>query len=127
MSPTPTLSAWTLGLILFCVLAEIGTQLNFKAAADGARPDRPVASLLSQPLLWIGILLWAIEAVAWLLVLEHAPLAVAFPIMTLTYAGTPLAAGLVLGEELTRGQKVGAAMIAVGVMVVALSDLRPGA
>lgn len=127
MTAPQTLSAWTVGLILFCVLAEIGTQLNFKAAADGARPDRPVASLASQPLLWIGILLWAIEAVAWLLVLEHARLAVAFPIMTLTYAGTPLAAGLVLGEELTRDQKIGAAMIALGVMVVALSDLRAGA
>lgn len=127
MTSPQTLSAWTIGLILFCVLAEIGTQLNFKAAADAARPESPVISLLSQPLLWLGILLWAIEAVAWLLVLEHARLAVAFPIMTLTYAGTPLAAGLVLGERLTRGQKAGAALIAVGVMVVALSDLRGGA
>jgi undecaprenyl phosphate-alpha-L-ara4N flippase subunit ArnE len=127
MNPAQTLTAWTVGLILFCVLAEVGTQLNFKAAADSARPERPVASLLSQPLLWIGILLWAIEAVAWLLVLEHARLAVAFPIMTLTYAATPLAAGLVLNEQLTRGQKLGAALIAVGAMVVALSDLRGAA
>jgi drug/metabolite transporter (DMT)-like permease len=122
-----TLTAWTVGLILFCVLAEVGTQLNFKAAADSARPESPVASLFSQPLLWIGILLWAIEAVAWLLVLEHARLAVAFPIMTLTYAGTPLAAGLVLGEQLTRGQKIGAGLIAVGALVVALSDLSGAA
>lgn len=127
MNATQTLSAWTVGLILFCVLAEVGTQLNFKAAADSIRPENPVASLMAQPLLWIGILLWAIEAVAWLLVLEHARLAVAFPIMTLTYAGTPLAAGLVLGEQLTRGQKLGAALIAAGVMVVALSDLRGAA
>lgn len=127
MSDPQGLTAWTVGLVLFCVLAEIGTQLNFKAAADSARPESPVTSLLVQPLLWIGVVLWAIEAVAWLLVLEHARLAVAFPIMTLTYAGTPLAAGLVLGEELTRGQKIGAALIAIGVMVVAASDLRPGA
>jgi drug/metabolite transporter (DMT)-like permease len=118
------LTPWTLGLILFCVLAEVGTQLNFKAALAAAIPERPIGSLFVQPLLWIGILLWAIEVVAWLLVLEHAPLAIAFPVMSLTYAATPLAARLVLEERLSRGQAIGAGLVAVGVLIVSLSDLR---
>lgn len=121
---TAPLNAWTFGLILFCVLAEAGTQLNFKAASDAARPDSPVLSLLRHPLLWVGIGLWAIEVVVWLRVLERAPLAIAYPVMTLTYAVTPLAAAFVLRERMTRGQKLGAALVAVGVLLVTLSDLK---
>ena len=121
---TTTLTPWTFGLILFCVLAEVGTQLNFKAASDAARPQSPVRSLFGQPLLWVGVMLWAIEVVAWLLVLEHAPLVIAFPMMSLTYAATPFAARLVLEERLSRGQAMGAGLVALGVLIVSLSDLR---
>lgn len=120
------LTPWTLGLILFCVLAEVGTQLNFKAASDAALPESPVLSLFRQPLLWLGIVLWAIEVVAWLLVLQHAPLAIAFPVMALTYAATPLTARLVLKENLSRGQAAGAAVVALGVLIISLSDLQVG-
>lgn len=120
------LTPWTLGLILFCVLAEAATQLNFKAASDAARPESPVLSLFAQPLLWVGILIWAIEVVVWLLVLERAPLAIAFPIMTLTYAATPLAAWFVLRERLGRGQALGAGLVAFGVLIVSLSDMGSG-
>lgn len=121
---SPNLTGWTLGLLLFCVLADIGRELNFKAATMRTVPDRYLSSLLLQPFLWLGFLLWAIELVAWLQVLEHTPLTIAFPIMALTYAGTPLAAGIILNETLSRGQRAGAILVAVGVMVVSLSDLK---
>lgn len=119
---TARLTPWIFGLILFCVLAEAGTQLNFKAASVAARPEAPILSLFRQPLLWIGILLWAIEGVAWLSVLQRAPLALAFPVMSLTYAATPLAARLVLRERLSRGQAIGAGLIALGVLIVSAFD-----
>ncbi|HEX7948373.1 MAG TPA: permease [Phenylobacterium sp.] len=119
---TAPLSPWIFGLILFCVLTEVGTQLNFKAASEATRPESPVLSLFGQPLLWVGVLLWAIEVVAWLLVLQHAPLVIAFPVMSLTYAATPLAARLVLQERLSRGQALGAGLVALGVLIVSLSD-----
>lgn len=121
---TGPLNAWILGLILFCVLAEAGTQLNFKAASDAASAHSPVLSLLRQPLLWVGIALWSIEVVVWLLVLERAPLTIAYPVMTLTYAATPLAAAFVLRERMTRGQKIGAALVTLGVLLVSLSDVK---
>ena len=116
------LTPWTFGLILFCVLAEAGTQLNFKAASEAVPAGSPVLSLFAQPLLWIGILLWAIEVVAWIAVLRHAPLAIAFPVMSLTYAATPLAARVVLQERLSRPQAIGAGLVALGVLIVSLSD-----
>ncbi|MDB5425093.1 MAG: permease [Phenylobacterium sp.] len=114
-----TLSA--LALLGFCVLAEIGRELNFKAASTHAAPDRYAISLMTQPLMWCGIGLWVAEVGVWLLVLEHTPLAVAFPITTLTYAGTPLAAALVLKEPLSRRQKLGAGLVSLGVLCIALS------
>ena len=115
------LTLWALVLLGFCVLTEIARVLNFKAASLQAEPDRYVVSLLSNPLLWFGIVLWVIEVGVWLLVLEHTPLAVAFPITTLTYAGTPLAAALVLKEPLSRRQRLGAGLVSVGVLCIALS------
>lgn len=118
------ITPWTLLLLLFCVLTDIARELNFKAATMTADRGSYVVSLLAQPFLWLGILFWAIELVAWLLVLERARLAIAFPIMALTYAGTPIAAGWVLREHLTRGQKLGAGLVAVGVAIVSLSELK---
>ena len=97
---TAPLSPWIFGLILFCVLAEVGTQLNFKAASEASRPDSPVLSLFRQPLLWVGVMLWAIEVVAWLLVLQ---------------------------EQLSRSQALGAGLVALGVLIVSLSDVGGGA
>lgn len=118
------LTIWTLTLMLFCVVTDVGRELNFKAATLRADRGRYVVSLLTHPFLWMGLVLWAVELVAWLLVLERAPLAVAFPVMALTYAGTPLAAGFLLRESLSRGQKAGALLVTVGVLVVSLSELR---
>jgi len=77
--------------------------------------------LLTQPLLWCGIGLWVVEVGVWLLVLERTALAVAFPITTLAYAGTPMAAALVLKEPLSRRQKMGAGLVALGVLCIAMS------
>jgi drug/metabolite transporter (DMT)-like permease len=118
------LTLWSLALLLFCVLAEIGRELNFKAASLSADRRRYAASLLSQPLLWFGLALWTAETAAWIGVLAHTRLAVAYPIITLSYAGVPLAASLMLGEPVSRRQKIGAALVTAGVLCIALSELR---
>jgi undecaprenyl phosphate-alpha-L-ara4N flippase subunit ArnE len=120
------LTLWSLGLLGFCVLAEIARELNFKAASLQASPDRYVLSLASQPLLWCGIAIWVLEVGVWLLVLEHAQLAVAFPITTLAYAGTPLAAAFVLKEPFSRRQQIGAGLVSLGVFCIAISGLGGG-
>ena len=119
---TGALTLSSLALIAFCILAEIGVQLNFKAAADGAQGPSPFA-VAAQPLLWFGLTLWAAEVTAWILVLQRTPLAIAYPIMTLNFAAIPIASALVLRERLTRRQTLGAALVAAGVLCVALSGI----
>jgi drug/metabolite transporter (DMT)-like permease len=121
MSGALTLTA--LALLAFCILAEIGVQLSFKAAANKAEGATFVASLAAQPLLWAGIGLWAVEVMAWILVLQRTPLALAYPIMTLNFATVPLAGALVLRERLSRRQIAGAVLVGAGVACVSLSGL----
>lgn len=121
---SPVLTASSAGLLAFCIVTEIGRELSFKAASDRA-DGKPayLAALAMQPMLWAGIVFWFVEMVAWVLVLETTPLGLAFPIMTLTYAGVPLAGTLILKERLTPVQIAGAALVAAGVTCVGLSGL----
>ena len=119
-----TLSLSILALLGFCIVTEIARELSFKRASTGAQASTSyVLGLAKQPLLWLGIAFWAVEVVAWILVLEHAPLSLAYPIMTLTYAGIPLAGALALRERLSRTQMLGAVLVAAGVGCVSLAGL----
>jgi drug/metabolite transporter (DMT)-like permease len=122
MATAEHLTPVALGLLAFCVTAESIQQICFKAGSNQASPDRsPVIAALFQPLIWAGVALWAIEVVAWIFVLQQAPLSLAYPVMTLTYVGIPLGGMLLLGERLSRRQMAGAALIAAGVICVSLS------
>lgn len=114
----------TIGLLAFCVVAEIARELCFKAAADRANATPNYAAALAmQPLLWLGLVCWTAEAASLVLALQTVPLSVAYPITNLPYAGIPLAGALLFRERLTRGQIAGAALIAAGVICVGVSGL----
>jgi undecaprenyl phosphate-alpha-L-ara4N flippase subunit ArnE len=121
MAAPAHLTLAALGLLAFCVMAESVQQTCFKAGSNRAAPHRnPILDALTQPLIWTGIALWAAEVIAWIFVLQRAPLSLAYPVMTLTYVGVPLAGMLVLGERPSRRQMAGAALVATGVACVAL-------
>ena len=111
-----------LGLLAFCILAETVQQLSFKlgSARAEAAPGF-VRAVVSQPLIWIGIVIWVIESIAWVLVLQRAPLSMAYPVMALSYATVPLAGLLLLREKMTSRQALGAFLIFSGVLLVGVS------
>lgn len=111
-----------LGLLAFCITAETVQQLAFKLGAGRAEAaSNFFRGVVLQPLIWIGAALWAIESVAWVLVLQRAPLSMAYPVMTLTYATVPVAGLLLLKERMSARQKLGAALIFAGVVCVGAS------
>ena len=119
---TMTLTPLAIVLLLTCVVAEVAYQLSFKTVADRADPDRHLRSVASQPLLWFGVALWAIEVVVWLAVLQSVPLDIAYPVMTLTYAAVPIAGVVALKEKMSTSQVAGATLIFAGVICVSLSQ-----
>lgn len=112
-------------LLALCIPCEIGRELAFKVAADrGEASGRGLLlGVALQPLLWAGIAIWAVELFAWVLLLQRAPLSIAFPLMAVTYAGVPLCGHWLLGERLDSRQRAGCALICVGVAVVGLSGV----
>jgi undecaprenyl phosphate-alpha-L-ara4N flippase subunit ArnE len=97
-------------------------ELSFKAAADQtANGENYFQALAGRLVLWLGLTAWAVEVVAWVAVLQRAPLTLAFPIMTLTYATIPLACHWLLKERLSARQAAGAGLVAVGVICVGLA------
>ncbi len=119
---TAALSSSAATLLALCVLAETGTELGFKAAASAASTERNFAvSLIRKPLLWVAIILGAGEIVLWILVLQSAPLHIAYPVISLVYVTVPAAGMLLLRERMSRRQAFGALLIAAGVACVGLS------
>jgi undecaprenyl phosphate-alpha-L-ara4N flippase subunit ArnE len=114
-----TLSAML--LLIFCIAAETCQQLAFKAGSDRVGEAAGFSGILRQPLVWIGVGIWVIEMLAWVMVLRQAPLSIAYPMMTLSYVGVPAMGVLLLGERMSRRQVGGALLIAFGVLCVALS------
>lgn len=116
------LTPFVLGLLAFCIASETVQQLSFKIGS-GRVASRPrfVRGVLAEPLIWLGVAIWVVESVAWVRVLQQAPISMAFPVMTLTYATVPLAGVLLLKEPMTRRQRIGAALILGGVVLVGAS------
>lgn len=106
-------------LIAFCIMMEAISQLCFKRAANHTN----LAQILVKPLVWIGILVWGIEVVAWLYVLEHVPLSIAYPIMSLTYVTTLIAGALVFKESINKRHAIGAILITAGVACVGATGI----
>jgi drug/metabolite transporter (DMT)-like permease len=117
-------SALTLALFALAFATLVGRELCFKLAADqtSQRGSAAGASLF-RPAFWLGVAVGATAIVAWVGVLQHAPLAIAYPIMASTYAGVPVASALFFRERLSRSQIVGVGFVTAGVACVLLSEL----
>src|SRR5579863_5597209 len=100
----------SLSLIVFSIFCGIGGQLALKVGMDHV--GRVSADALTQPLAMIGRLgtspfvlgglgLYGLGAVAWLTVLSRVPLSLAYPLLALSYAVTPVLAWVVLGETVS--------------------------
>jgi drug/metabolite transporter (DMT)-like permease len=109
-----------LALIGFCILTEAAREVCFKQAAKGAANF--VQSLL-KPVIWVGLIFWGVELLAWMAVLERVPLSIAFPLMALSYVATVFAAALFLKEAVSFRHAAGASLITAGVMCVGATGL----
>lgn len=109
--------AWLVVLVF-----DTSGQLAFKAAAshdagDGLAHWRAMAH---TPWLWIGIIAFVAEFVAWLAFLSLVPLAVGVLLATLNMATVMLGGRLLFGEKLSPKRMLGVGLIAAGVILVGL-------
>lgn len=111
-------TGWTLGVILFCILAETGRELCFKHGATGT-----LLETLRKPVIWLGIAFWAVELIMWTRVLEGVALSVAFPLMALSYATIAFAGAVIFKETINFRHALGIILVTFGVVCVGATGL----
>lgn len=98
------------------ILAALG-QVSFKHGADGR------SVLVDFVNLWIvlGLVLYFVGTVFWILALSVLPLTVLYPFAALTYLLVNLFAVTMLGEHLTTRGVAGTGFVLLGLFLVATS------
>lgn len=116
---TGVLTLPMLWLIGFCILAEMVREVCFKQAASGST----LGMALTKPMTWLGIIFWAVELIAWMVVLEYVPLSIAFPMMASSYVVIVLAGACLFKETITYRHAAGVLLITAGVTCVGVTGL----
>lgn len=75
-----------------------------------------------EPLLWLGLGLFGVSAVFWLVVLSRVPLSLAYPFAGLSYIVIVALDRFVLDEHVPSLRWFGAAVVAVGIALVGISS-----
>lgn len=127
MSKT-TANLQSVGLVLASVAFGAVGQLTLKAAMNGlGQLQFSVDTLLrmaTSPLLLIGIAIFGISTLLWLLALTKADLSFAYPFLSLTYIAVLIGGALLFHERVTLVRVLGFAVIVTGVWIVARSEKR---
>jgi multidrug transporter EmrE-like cation transporter len=123
------MSRWMIALVLVSVLMSASAQVVLKAGmsspavAASLSPAgwHSVVVALTQPLVFVGLLMYVGSAVLWLFVLARMDVSIAYPFVGLGMVATMLLAWWVHDEPLTLAKVIGTLMISAGVVVVARS------
>lgn len=116
-------------LILTGVLLNAAAQLLLKAGVErvgviGLSWNGIVSSgfrLALEPYILGGLLCYVVSVVVWILALSRVDVSIAYPMLSIGYVVTALAAWALLGENLSMVRIVGIAVIILGVFLVARS------
>ena len=77
--------------------------------------------LASQPFIVAGLSCYVISVVVWILGLSRVPVSIAYPMLSIGYIVSAIAAWYLFGESLTAQKMLGIGFIIVGVYLVAKS------
>jgi drug/metabolite transporter (DMT)-like permease len=119
-------------LLPLCVALDVGRELCFKkctiALERSATPAQVRGTQLQSQhaIAWgtAGASVWLCEILLYALVLTTLALNKAFPILSLTYAATPVAAWLVLGEHIQPKRWLGILLVTLGVATIAATGIH---
>lgn len=120
----------SLALIFLSVAVGVTGQLSLKVGMDRvgpidgtsvAHPVETLSNVIRSPMVWVGLALYGLGAVAWLIVLSRLDLSFAYPFVALSYAITPILAWRLLDESVSALRWLGIAVIILGVVIVSRS------
>lgn len=121
------MSPLSLVLLLFAVGSAAVGQVLLKhgmvTATERAKETDGslVIKAATSPWVLLGLVVFAISAVAWLATLSKLPLSIAYPFNALGYLGILTASTLILHERTNIWTWVGTAFVATGLVIVVLT------
>jgi drug/metabolite transporter (DMT)-like permease len=122
----------SIGLVLASVACGAVGQLVLKAGMnDIAQKLGPLQlsvetliSMATNPLLIVGIAIFGVSTLLWLLALMKADLSFAYPFLSLTYIAVLVGGAILFHEKVTLMRVIGFAVIVIGVFIVARSEQK---
>ena len=119
-----------IGILLASVACGAVGQLVLKAGMNSLGKLQLSAETLlrmaTSPLLLVGIAIFAVSTLLWLLALARADLSFAYPFLSLTYLAVLVGGALLFHEAVTLPRVLGFVVIIIGVWIVARSEQRKG-
>jgi drug/metabolite transporter (DMT)-like permease len=109
--------SFTLSASAQIVLKHGVNQIAERSGPLVAKMDS-VREVLRTPAIWLGLLLFGVSAVVWLLVLSRTSLSFAYPFTALTYGVILIFDRTVLHEEVSRLRWFGVFLIMLGIVLV---------
>ena len=123
------MSLTVFSLLLTGVLLNAAAQLFLKAgtlrigeftfSADNIVPIG--WQLATQPFIVAGVGCYVISLVVWIMGLSRVPVSIAYPMLSIGYIVSAIAAWYLFGESLTAQKMIGIGFIIIGVYLVARS------
>ena len=116
-------------LLLTGVMLNAAAQLLLKAGttrigefAFSADNIIPIGwQLATQPFIVAGVGCYVISLVVWIMGLSRVPVSIAYPMLSIGYIVSAIAAWYLFGESLTAQKMIGIGFIIIGVFLVARS------
>ena len=118
------MSVGSLAILLFAVALAASAQVILKhgmtlSGADSREHHTSLSqSALGNGWVWLGLALFGISALAWMLTLSRVPLNIAYPFNALGYLAILAASVLVLHEKANAWTLLGSGMVLCGLIVV---------
>ncbi len=99
-------------------------QVGRIGRAEVSAPWQTLLQAARYPKLWLGLFLFGISSLFWLVVLSRVPLSVAYPFVGLSYVIIVFLARFALHEQVPPLRWAGVTLVSLGIVVVGLSFRR---
>lgn len=118
-------------MLLVSVGFATAGQLTLKAAMESigrigtaqvSDAGQTIARAVKEPLLWVGLALFGISALFWLVVLSRVDLSLAYPFVGLSYVIVVALARFFFHEHVPGLRWIGVTVIAIGIALIGISS-----
>lgn len=129
--PSRTSTLISVVLLVTSVGFATAGQLTLKSAMDSVgrigtaqvtEASQTLTRAVKEPKLWLGLVLFGVSALFWLVVLSRVDLSIAYPMVGVSYVIVVTLARFMLHESVPSLRWAGVVFIAVGIALVGISS-----